>query len=595
MLGRRKSFSSSGSSSKSAVSLEIKLKELHKLVRTSNPLYGNNYCALIASANRFDLFILTTITIYSGWIGFEIDYNKWYQARGTAPNATMFFIGDTIFTIIFVLEICCRFFAYKKKQDFWRDPQLWVWNIFDLCLIILMIFETWIMLLLNDIDVPSLSILRMLRLLRISRLFRMIPELALMIKSMVAALKSVSSTLLLAVAIMYVFSIILTEWFLNSDMVNQPCNPVEFDDGLEDVCFEIYFGNIEYSLLTMIQLLIFDDTFNLIRPAMRANKMMGVILIIFIFLAAFLVLNMLIGVICEIVASTTSREKDQILQQRVKEVFGLLDTDDNGYLDREEFAAQQTTEFIGMLGLSKQVVEDAFDLIDSDQSGTLELQEFVDIVFKLMHPPDSIDLLRASCKIDLMLKHFGLSSKQQIGYRSSVNVPPYQKTPPISSNNNHTGVVVANSKLAVLNENSLLAHENVPHEGQIQPLSSSGPSIYSDSTNCDADLNDTAGPAPGWSVASHVSAEMSKLRRSFNAMQSVVKTQASTIKEMDTMLVSQRQMMKDMNCVLEEQLLQLTNVPDDLNKVMRTLDSQGNAVSLILNEITKMSHDQVLS
>ena len=35
----------------------------------------------------------------------------------------------------------------------------------------------------------------------------------------------------------------------------------------------------------------------------------------------------------------------------------------------------------------------AFELIDDDMSGALEMQEFIHMVFRLLHPPSSQDLL----------------------------------------------------------------------------------------------------------------------------------------------------------------------------------------------------------
>merc|ERR1719393_1037636 len=62
----------------------------------------------------------------------------------------------------------------------------------------------------------NLSILRLLRLLRLTRmarLMRSVPELLTLIKGMVAATRSVSSTLVLMLILMYVFGIVFTQAF----------------------------------------------------------------------------------------------------------------------------------------------------------------------------------------------------------------------------------------------------------------------------------------------------------------------------------------------------------------------------------------------
>merc|ERR1719487_2909281 len=134
-----------------------------------------------------------------------------------------------------------------------------------------MIMETWI---LREGGLSQFSMLRLLRLLRISRVFRMVPELGMMVKSMVAAARSVSSTLVLAVGIMYVFSIILTQWAKSDRARLERC--------VGEICFGEMFGTIPRSMLTLMQVLVFDDTFSLIRACMTEALAIGYLLIFFI-------------------------------------------------------------------------------------------------------------------------------------------------------------------------------------------------------------------------------------------------------------------------------------------------------------------------
>merc|ERR1719265_1702587 len=87
-----------------------------------------------------------------------------------------------------------------------------------------MIFETWIMMVLmlvagggSSSGMGNASLLRLLRLLRLSRMARMarllrsMPELLVLIKGMIAAIRSVFFTLLLLVLLLYVFSILFRQ------------------------------------------------------------------------------------------------------------------------------------------------------------------------------------------------------------------------------------------------------------------------------------------------------------------------------------------------------------------------------------------------
>merc|ERR1719265_2737752 len=87
-----------------------------------------------------------------------------------------------------------------------------------------MIFETWIMMVLmlvagggSSSGMGNASMLRLLRLLRLSRMARMarllrsMPELLVLIKGMIAAIRSVFFTLVLLFLILYVFAILFRQ------------------------------------------------------------------------------------------------------------------------------------------------------------------------------------------------------------------------------------------------------------------------------------------------------------------------------------------------------------------------------------------------
>merc|ERR1719443_1395592 len=106
----------------------------------------------------------------------------------------------------------------------------------------------------------DVSILRLLRLLRLSRILHMVPELGMMVTSLIAAARSVSSTLVLEIGLMYVFAVIFTQWGQDKTL---KCSSTELEEG-ECVFYE-QFGTLPHSLLTLMQILVFDDTFDLIR------------------------------------------------------------------------------------------------------------------------------------------------------------------------------------------------------------------------------------------------------------------------------------------------------------------------------------------
>lgn len=348
---------------------------------------------------RFETAALTVIVLNACWIGVDLDYNpqNLESDQDESMPAGVFFVVENIFCFCFTSEIIVRLLAYLRISYFFTDPKLKYWNVFDLVLVLLMVVETWI-LVLADADLGELgvlSILRLMRLLRISRVFRMVPELGMMVKSMAAAARSVSSTFVLIIGLMYVFGIILTQWAQNSGYV------AYVGHAEEEIDMEVFFGDIPSSFLTLMQVLVFDDTFVVIRGCMLLSPLIGWILIIFIIIGAFTILNMLIGVLCEVVSTTTSDEKEKILRSKVNEAFAAIDEDCSGTISRKEFETRGLV-LLQKIGIARDLLENAFDIIDSDRSGDIEHAEFVSLVFKLLKPPDSRDLLMVSKKLDVL-------------------------------------------------------------------------------------------------------------------------------------------------------------------------------------------------
>merc|ERR1719355_428916 len=72
------------------------------------------------------------------------------------------------------------------------------------------------------------------------------------------------------------------------------------------------------------------------------------VFIVYILLAAFTVLNMLIGVLCEVVTKTAAEEQEAMMirevQFQLKSVFDEIDVDGSGVISSEEFGHMSKNE-----------------------------------------------------------------------------------------------------------------------------------------------------------------------------------------------------------------------------------------------------------
>eukprot|EP00747_Dinoflagellata_sp_TGD_P165896 gnl/TRDRNA2_/TRDRNA2_187879_c0_seq1.p1 gnl/TRDRNA2_/TRDRNA2_187879_c0~~gnl/TRDRNA2_/TRDRNA2_187879_c0_seq1.p1 ORF type:complete len:625 (+),score=106.89 gnl/TRDRNA2_/TRDRNA2_187879_c0_seq1:63-1937(+) len=376
------------------------LKNMPKHKRNS-AINLRSFWGKLSTNPRFENSALCVIVFNAAWLGLDLDLNPAH--RPESPLSPLFFeAGENIFCFIFTGEIVVRILSYKRRGRFFTDPLMWKWNNFDFALVGLMIVETWVLtyMMSMEFDMSMFSVLRLLRLLRISRAFRLVPELGIMVTSMVAAIRSVSSTACLLLGIMYVFAILLTQWTKSFG-----------SEGIcvDGICFEEYFGTLAKSFLALTQILVFDDTFELIRPIFDTSTIYGFVLIAYILLVSYTVLNMLIGVICDIVSDTTDKEKQKMMRARVEEMFEQMDLDESGAVSQEEFTSYGAVDALEKLGIDKNIMNSVFECIDTNEDGQISLREFVKMIFTLLNAPTSKELLQLNVRIDKVAQAAGIS------------------------------------------------------------------------------------------------------------------------------------------------------------------------------------------
>eukprot|EP00747_Dinoflagellata_sp_TGD_P050679 gnl/TRDRNA2_/TRDRNA2_146903_c0_seq1.p1 gnl/TRDRNA2_/TRDRNA2_146903_c0~~gnl/TRDRNA2_/TRDRNA2_146903_c0_seq1.p1 ORF type:complete len:637 (+),score=126.13 gnl/TRDRNA2_/TRDRNA2_146903_c0_seq1:59-1969(+) len=255
----------------------------------------------IARRRWFEYSTLTVISVNALWIAIDTDHNKSESLMGADIG---FQLAEHFFCLFFFLEWLVRFMAFKRKIYGFRDN----WFQFDSVLVFFMVLETWVMTLVFIItgfdsgsSMGDAAVLRMLRLLRltrmarITRLLRAAPELMILIKAMVAATRSVFFTLCLLMLIIYVFAIAFTQLTRSSE------------------AGKMYFNTVADSMLTLTVYGTLLDEISRVAPDVgRENMFVGAVFFFFILLAALTVMNMLIGVLCEVVVVTASVEKEQL-------------------------------------------------------------------------------------------------------------------------------------------------------------------------------------------------------------------------------------------------------------------------------------------
>ncbi|CAE7169566.1 Cacna1h, partial [Symbiodinium necroappetens] len=281
----------------------------------------------IARTSLFDQITMCMIALYAIYLAIDTDYNP--DDVNTDPSSVFFWM-DQFFCTFFFVELLLRFLSIKSKYKCFKD----VWFVFDFFLVATMVLQTWLVPLIQlfvhqvsaslaaDASVLRIArLLRLTRLLRMARLLRYMPELFILVKAIVAAMRSVVFTLALLMLLLYAFSIAFTQSLKGTE------------------CGRIYFNNV---LLSMQSFFIFgtllDEVWDLV-SAMVAEKLWLALagLYFFIIFSSITIMNMLIGVMCEVITAVAAAEKESLQVSWVKDTLRRVMGGSDVFVDQEEF------------------------------------------------------------------------------------------------------------------------------------------------------------------------------------------------------------------------------------------------------------------
>jgi hypothetical protein len=207
-------------------------------------------------------------------------------------------------------------------------------------------------------------------------MLKSLPELMILIKGMLTAMKSVAYVMGLLLLITYVFAIAFTQLAVGTELA------------------EVYFTNVP---LTMYSLFIHGtmlDDLSGFTNALRAEMWpLLVLALIFVSLAALTVMNMLIGVLCEVVAAVAATEREQILaenvSERLQDIATQIDENFDSMISYEEFSqiveVPEALAALQEVGVNPIGIVDFAELFFFEEGKPVELsfEDFMEMVLDL--------------------------------------------------------------------------------------------------------------------------------------------------------------------------------------------------------------------
>lgn len=228
-------------------------------IRNSNIFSGIVIAVIVASA------------IYAGVSSYNIP-----------PEYTFYLdLFNYAITLFFLIEIIIRMISERSLIKFFSDG----WNIFDFLIVTISLVP------INNVE--SVFVARLLRIIRVLRIITVVPAFRHIIDSLIKTIPRVGFIALLMFIFMYVWGAIGTMFFGKVDPEN--------------------WGNIGLALITLVQVSTYDDWANIMGQVIDVYPYAWIFFVSFIVINAVILLNMVIGVIVDVMISQTGI--DDVLQQ----------------------------------------------------------------------------------------------------------------------------------------------------------------------------------------------------------------------------------------------------------------------------------------
>ena len=192
-------------------------------------------------------------------------------------------IFDYSITIFFTVEILIRIFAERSLINFFKDG----WNVFDFLIVSISLIPIG--------GAESVFVARLLRIIRILRIITVVPAFRHIIDSLIKTIPRVGFIALLMFIFIYIWGAIGTLFF------------EEIDPGR--------WGNIGVAMLTLVQVATYDDWAAVMRELLVVYPIAWIYFVSFIIVNAVILLNMVIGVIVDVM---TKESRDGFMPDEEK-------------------------------------------------------------------------------------------------------------------------------------------------------------------------------------------------------------------------------------------------------------------------------------
>ena len=226
----------------------------------------------IKSHKIFEISIITVIVVSAIAVGAHS------YSLTPATIQTLAIIDYTI-SVIFCVEIAIRMLAEERVPDFFRSG----WNVFDFTIVAVSIIPI--------AGTQVVWVARLVRIFRVLRLIAYVPQLRMIIDTLLKATPRIGYVALLMFIMFYMYGTI-------GNMFFSEINPV-------------LWGNVSISMLTLFRVLTLEDWTDVMYESMEVYPLSWIYYLSFIILVSFVFLNIMVAIVIDVwLAERRDQEKD---------------------------------------------------------------------------------------------------------------------------------------------------------------------------------------------------------------------------------------------------------------------------------------------
>lgn len=336
----------------------------------------------------FTKFMACVIILWAVRLGVEA---QWHQDHHEVL-ADVYFALDITFAVLFAGEIVIKLAILRG--GFFAKP----WNILDVFLTAAAIVDLW-----QDCHPDGaklehtklMSTLRFLRVIRLIRILKSVEELVMVVEGITKAMTSVFWVMFLLFLVVYMFGVFVTMELSKDEALGEKLGDMN------------YFGDLQHSMLTLIDIALLVEWPEIIRPIMTHRPMLLPPFLAFMTLSTFGVMNILIGVIVDNTTEARAemeknRKRQNLLQasllwEESLHKKGLGREELRKHEGRASYAGKLQERRDGIMDVVQQIIdrgfidfpqglapEDIVHLLDFDGNAELNHEEFLTGLSRLL-------------------------------------------------------------------------------------------------------------------------------------------------------------------------------------------------------------------